>query len=62
VKLFEPKASYFRGTLAAPLLAKRARQNGRMPRVISMAFFAIDGDVGCPFSLLTFFLGMQKES
>jgi hypothetical protein len=26
-----------------------------------MAFFAIDGDVGCPFSLLTFFLGMQKD-
>ncbi|WP_269617845.1 hypothetical protein [Zhongshania sp. BJYM1] len=27
-----------------------------------MALFAIDGDVGCLFSLLTFFLGMQKES
>ena len=27
-----------------------------------MAFFAIDGDAGCLFSLLTFFLGMQKES
>ena len=26
-----------------------------------MAFFAIDGDVGCSFSLLTFFLG-KKES
>ncbi|CAA0101131.1 Uncharacterised protein [Zhongshania aliphaticivorans] len=27
-----------------------------------MALFAIDGDVGCHFSLLTFFLGRQKES
>ena len=27
-----------------------------------MAFFAIDGDAECPFSLLTLFLGKQKES
>ena len=27
-----------------------------------MALFPIDGDAGCLFSLLTFFLGKQKES
>jgi len=26
-----------------------------------MALFAIDGDAGCHFSLLTFFLGKQKD-
>jgi hypothetical protein len=26
-----------------------------------MALFAIDGDVGCPFSLLPFFLGKAKR-
>ena len=26
-----------------------------------MAIFAIDGDVGCPFSLLTLFLGQAKR-
>jgi hypothetical protein len=47
-KLFEPKASFSR---AVTCEAQRA----------SMAFFAIDGDAGCFFSLLTFFLGMQKD-
>ena len=48
-KLFEPQASFSRAVICEA-------------RRVSMALFAIDGDAGCLFSLLTFFLGKKKVS